>query len=352
MIPIPRAVAATGLFAAILLLGASAPRTFDAAPYMHPQKLVDVGGRRLNLYCTGHGSPTVVLDTDGDDTTLSWRYVQPVIAQHTRVCSYDSAGLGFSDPAPGPRDANAFVTDLHTLLQRAHIPGPYVITGYSISGLYDRLFADRYPTEVAGMVLLDPTVVRRNERIAALAPALKEMADMTPFIAYLQTCRNGAQHHALKPGTQLFDACMWPTGPRDPMLPKAVQQVLIHQWQSPLVWQDMILVAQANKADEAQVQRAQRRYGSIPIIVLSPDVSLDLKQMPIPKAQAEKVEEQYPEWEARIAHFSSDGSAFVVKGSSHAMTEDRPMAVVSAIDEVVDQVRFGGHALTAANTPR
>lgn len=342
MIPLPRALAATGLFAAILLLGASAkPRSFDAAPYMHPQQLVDIGGRRLNLYCTGNGSPTVVLDTDTDDTTLAWRYVQPVIAQHTRVCSYDAAGLGFSDPAPAPRDANAYVNDLHALLQRAHVPGPYVLAGFGDSGLFDRLYADRYRSEVAGMVLLDPTVIRRNERMAAIAPALKEMADMAPFIAYLKSCRSGAQQHALKPGTQLFDACMWPTGPRDPMLPASVQHVLIRQWQNPLAWQDMILYAQAHTANEAEVRRAQRRYGNIPIVVLSPDVSLDLKQMPIPKAQAEKVEEQYPQWEAHIANFSSRGTGFVVTGASHAMTEDRPAAVVSAIDEVVDQIRYG-----------
>jgi pimeloyl-ACP methyl ester carboxylesterase len=351
MFLIPRAVAATGLFAAILLLGASAPRAFDAAPYLHPQQLVDIGGRRLNLYCTGHGSPTVVLDTDGDDTTLTWRYVQPVVAQHTRVCSYDSAGLGFSDPAPGPRDASAFVSDLHTLLLRAHVPGPYVIAGYGVSGLYDRLYADRYPAEVSGMVLLDPTVVGRNGRVAALAPALKEMADMAPFIAYLQSCRNGAQHHALKPGSKLFDACMWPTGPRDPMLPADVRATLIRQWENPLAWQDMILVAQADKADDSEIRHAQRRYGSIPIIVLSPDVSIDLKQLPIPKTQAEKVIRAYPEWEAHIAHFSSDGAAFVVKGSSHAITEDRPAAAISAIDEVVDQVRYGRPKPATTKTP-
>ncbi|MEA2690090.1 MAG: hypothetical protein QOD51_2697, partial [Candidatus Eremiobacteraeota bacterium] len=110
--------------AAIVLLGAGSPIAFDPSPYMHAQRLVDIGGRHMNIYCTGTGSPTVILDTDGDDSILGWARVQPSVARHTRVCSYDSAGLGFSDPGPLPRDASAFANDLHALLAHAGVQPP------------------------------------------------------------------------------------------------------------------------------------------------------------------------------------------------------------------------------------
>jgi len=169
------ALGALGCF--ILLFArptAAAPSSaFDASPYLHAQRLIDVGGgRRMNLYCTGRGNPTVVLGTDGDDGTPAWRFVQPLLAKRTRVCSYDSEGLGFSDPAKPPLDASLAVTDLHTLLSRASIAPPYVLVGYALSGLYARLYADRYPREVAGMVLVAPNVTDQTKRIAAVAPAL------------------------------------------------------------------------------------------------------------------------------------------------------------------------------------
>ncbi|MDP9024588.1 MAG: alpha/beta hydrolase [Candidatus Eremiobacteraeota bacterium] len=112
-------------------------------PYIHPQRLVDVGGHKLNLYCTGHGSPSVILDAGGGQTMLTWSKVQPAIAKFTRVCSFDRASMGFSGDGPLPRDANAIVTDLHTLLQRANIAPPYVLVGHSDGGLY--AFALRRP---------------------------------------------------------------------------------------------------------------------------------------------------------------------------------------------------------------
>jgi pimeloyl-ACP methyl ester carboxylesterase len=335
-----RALAASSLFAAALLLGAAPFRPFDPSPYMHAQQLVDIGGRRLNLYCTGSGSPTVILDTDSDDPALEWRYVQRDVAKRTRVCSYDAAGLGFSDPAPGPRDANAFVNDLHTLLMRAHIAPPYVLTGFSLSGLFDRLYADRYPQQVAGMVLVDPYVIRRNERLAALAPALKGAADTRAFVAWLQMCRDAAAQHRLYVGTKAFAQCMWTTGPGDLRLPMAVRRVLQHQWQRPGAWEDLIAEAQAGNLDDVEITQAQRRYGDLPLIVLIPDVQLDLKDLPVTPEQTKKIASAYDAWEADVAALSSRGVAFVVAGSSHDIAEDRPAAITSAIEEVVDQVRY------------
>ncbi|HEU0236258.1 MAG TPA: alpha/beta fold hydrolase [Candidatus Limnocylindrales bacterium] len=118
-------------------------------------RLVDVGGRRLYLECTGSGSPTVVLQAGLGASSSSWARIAPAVAASTTVCAYDRAGHGRSDEAAGPQDGIALATDLHTLLERAGVAGPYIIVGHSSGGPYVRVFAERYADQVAGMVLLD-----------------------------------------------------------------------------------------------------------------------------------------------------------------------------------------------------
>jgi pimeloyl-ACP methyl ester carboxylesterase len=127
----------------------------DMRRFPPPGKLVDVGGYRLHLYCTGAGSPTVVLDTGFDDTSLVWWAVQPEIAKATRVCSYDRAGTGWSEAGPTPTYSQLIAGELHTLLRNAEIAAPYVLVGASFGGLNARVFASQHPEETAGMVLID-----------------------------------------------------------------------------------------------------------------------------------------------------------------------------------------------------
>jgi pimeloyl-ACP methyl ester carboxylesterase len=120
---------------------------------------VQVGGHAVYYDCTGTGSPTVVLDAGSPETSAAWRWVQPAIARVTRVCSYDRAGLGQSAPAPEgmPRSALTQARELHELLARAGVAGPYVVVGHSWGGLIAQVFAHTYPRVVAGAVLLDAT---------------------------------------------------------------------------------------------------------------------------------------------------------------------------------------------------
>lgn len=120
-----------------------------------PGLMVLVGEHRLHLYCSGQGEPTVVLDAGLGGTSLDWIRVQPELAKYTRVCTYDRAGYGWSEPGPRPRSSRRIAEELRTLLRTAAVPEPYVLVGHSFGGYNVRLFASNYPEETAGLVLVD-----------------------------------------------------------------------------------------------------------------------------------------------------------------------------------------------------
>ncbi|MGK2947400.1 MAG: alpha/beta fold hydrolase [Acidimicrobiales bacterium] len=130
--------------------------TADTVAAAMPGRLVDVGGHRLHIDCTGSGSPTVVLEAGmGEVSPMMAAWIAPNVAGTTRVCVYDRAGRGWSDSADRPQDGEEVATDLHTLLANASEPGPFVVAGHSAGGIYTLNFARLFPTDVAGVVLLD-----------------------------------------------------------------------------------------------------------------------------------------------------------------------------------------------------
>ena len=149
-----------GALTAVLVLmavgGAAMTVLASSASPAGAGKLVDIGGRRLYLECTGSGSPTVVLQAGAGGDSTAWKTIQPTIAARTTVCSYDRAGRGRSDDPPAPQDGTAIARDLHDLLTKAGVTGPYVFVGHSSGGPYLRVYAATYPDDVAGLVLIDP----------------------------------------------------------------------------------------------------------------------------------------------------------------------------------------------------
>ncbi len=167
---------------------ATVRESLDAPAYRMPGQLVDVGGHRLHLHCIGSGSPTVVLEPGLGATSSDLGWITPTVARDSRVCVYDRAGRGWSDPADGRQDGAHIAADLRTLLDRAHVPGPYVLAGHSFGGLYVLSFAAQFPDQVAGMVLLDSTAPKAGpapptntrsysfvRRVAAVLPAVAHL---------------------------------------------------------------------------------------------------------------------------------------------------------------------------------
>ena len=134
--------------------------------YLPPGELVDVGGHSLHINCVGEGSPTVILESGSGATSVDWANIQPEVANTTRVCAYDRAGSGWSETGPEPGDPQQIAGELHTLLGNAGIDGPYVLVGHSFGGLYVRMYAELYPNEVEGMVLVDSSHPEQSARSA------------------------------------------------------------------------------------------------------------------------------------------------------------------------------------------
>lgn len=162
---------------------AQAPALADESFYdiPPPGELVDLGGYRLHINCEGYGSPTVILDAGLGDWSTHWTAVQNLLRGDTRVCSYDRAGYGWSDPGPRPRDSLRIVTELHSLLEKAIIEPPYLLVGHSFGGLNMRLFASTYSREVAGLVLVEAShpeslpYQRNEEGTAPASPRSNQM---------------------------------------------------------------------------------------------------------------------------------------------------------------------------------
>src|SRR5688572_11487102 len=165
----------------------------DKDAFAMPGQLIDVGGHKLHISCTGSGSPTVILEAGlGEPGVMMSGWIQPSVATTTQVCVYDRAGKGWSEPAETPKDGLAIATDLHMLLSRARVDGPYVLVGHSSGGVYVQVYAARYPEQVAGMVLLDsqpPDALANLPGYDSDYDALRRAAGVFPSVARLGVMR-------------------------------------------------------------------------------------------------------------------------------------------------------------------
>ena len=279
----------------------------------------------MHIDCTGQGSPTVVLESGLGDTYVSWRKVQPEIAKFTRVCSYDRAGLGFSDPSTRPRTSQVIAEELHALLGAAGIAPPYVLVGHSMGGFDVRLFASLYRNHVAGIVLVDSSHPDQENRFPL---ELKNMEGSwlreSEFLEY--TMPFGIP--------RLLNLCE-----NDPVVRAA--ECNFHSAREN--------VAELKAFAESGAQAAATgALGDLPLAVVSRDP--DKPSADLPPDLAKPTNEAWEKMQEELAHLSSRGTQAIAKNSGHYLQIDRPDVVVDAVRKVVEQARAGqdGNAVPAA----
>lgn len=284
-----------------------------------PGQLVDVGGYHMHLYCTGQGSPTVVLDSGMGDNWLVWRKTQPQIARFAYVCSYDRAGLGWSDPSPQPRNSRVMAQELHTLLHNAGVPGPYVLVGHSLGGYNVRMYVNLYPTDVLGVVLVDSAHPDFNTRLSTKFRQyamdsnrkLDRIGDIIPFgiPRLLGWC--GAYPPEVRSMARAVGCRVSPFRET-------------HE-------------ESAHFQEDGEQVRGTRSLGNRPLVVVSRDPENLWTGLPT------DVEEDFNQaseaMQVELARLSSASSRVIAKGSGHYVQIQRPDVVIEAVHNVVDQCR-------------
>jgi pimeloyl-ACP methyl ester carboxylesterase len=281
----------------------------DAKAYPPPGEMVDVGGYRLHINCTGTGSPTVIIDAGLGDWSTGWGFVQPEVAKTTRVCTYDRAGWGWSDPGLLPRDAAQDAKELHTLLKNANIPGPYIMVGHSLGGLTVRVFVHDYASEVIGIVLIDSMTPQQFAQSPTdVQPRLNTQSrPFNPLVAlgHLEIVRLLAKPLGILPDAPPNPEAYYALGVR----PQNIQALMDD--------------SQGMPAAGAQAS-AVKTFGDLPLIVLT------AKLNDIPGWQ---------EWQTELLQLSSNSQQLFAENSGHNIEFDEPDAAVNAILQMVEQVR-------------
>ena len=284
-------------------------------------------GRRINLRCLGAGSPTVLLEGGYAATSMAWSSVEPRVAKLTRVCAYDRAGAGFSDPGPLPRDGTAIALDLDQALRAARIPGPFVVVGHSAGGLYVRLFARRRRGEVVGMVLVDPSIEHQDRRLSAIfGPGAGSLEALK---ARANTCLDASRRGALPSLSPELTPCAPPPRTGEPAALAAeetAENTRATTWRTRLSELDALWGATSDELD-----RGDSSLDAMPLIVLTAGGSY----ADAPAAAKERLAAAWAGFHRQLAGLSSRGSAQLVPESSHLIMRDRPDVVVDAIVEVI-----------------
>jgi pimeloyl-ACP methyl ester carboxylesterase len=300
---------------------------------------VDIGTHRLHLSCAGEGSPTVVFDAALGASSLSWSLVQPAVARVTRACAYDRAGFGWSGAGAMPRTAGRIAGELHQLLRRGDVPGPYILVGHSYGGLVMRLFASRHKDEVAGLILIEPAIpeewaaatseqqalIRRGAVLCRYGEgaARSGIASVVSLLVRLRALPAARALAALvsRGGLRRDDegilAPIW-------KLPPEARRALGGMWTRPEFFAALgSQIEYISLSATETLREADRDLGSLPLIVISSAAAGDRRLAA----------------DLALARRSTRGRHVLAPESGHWVPLDAPQVVIEAIVEMVRLVR-------------
>jgi pimeloyl-ACP methyl ester carboxylesterase len=287
-------------------------------------QMVDLGGRRLHLNCTGSGAPAVIVENGGGGFSIEWALVQPEVAKRTRICTYDRAGYAWSDRGPIDDGIEQIVSDLNLLLRTAHISPPYVLVGQSLGALYARAYQRRFPEQVAGLVFVDGTP---DEDVRMVLNGKQQP------LSLLSREQLPEAHREYLKSVPVLNPGGAGAPPLD-RLPRALQQTrhwafekLVRQFG----WLPNSLAAAESWRQEFSALRRERLatahpLGTLPLRVIERDKDTN---------------DTWHRQQVEMSMLSSDGVLIKAKGSGHMIHLERPDVIVDAVFDVLQNVRKG-----------
>lgn len=263
-------------------------------------KFVNIGTHQLHIYCIGAGSPTVVLDTGIMDTYEGWLPLIDHIRHETTVCANERAGYGQSEPGPMPRDSEREAEELNLLLKKAGLKPPFLLVGHSLGGLNMQVFADKFPDQVAGAILLDPPLI--DWLIGNAFPELRQVfiQQTEAFKAMAEAARNSSEDEEKK---------------------KAAFYEAVASENENLMG--------ASAAQAASIES----FGELPLVVIGAT-----EPNPNFGESAQDFQGFWLQQSAALAKKSTQGSFIRAEGSSHYIHLDDPQLVLEAIDQMIEQI--------------
>ncbi|HEX5258615.1 MAG TPA: alpha/beta hydrolase [Sphingomicrobium sp.] len=331
----------TSLTGALLLMsGAAAAAVPGDSLYARPGRFFTASdGTKLNFYCMGKGSPTVVFESGEGDWSPSWATVQPAVSQWTRACSYDRSGSGFSSLGPLPTSARRFADELHSALRNGGVRGPYILVGHASGGDIVRIFADRYLSDVAGMVLIDPAErdVETNHDLDDLWQGIDERNR-----GHLAFCRDSVAAHKPFPLTPPPDHPGWTClsysyrGVPDPRFSRELNDSMVHTMSTRVeMWQALLSGVGERAEDKEYLQAHRRSLGSRPLRVILAAYEIPPTSR-LPAEQRIRFNDGFRKGGMNLLTLSTNAKLITTDTGAFVQWE-KPDIVIDAIREVYDQ---------------
>jgi pimeloyl-ACP methyl ester carboxylesterase len=315
----------------VLAIGGAAWNWLANLYYRHhypvPGKMYTVNGFPMHMYCTGSGSPTLVLESGlGDDWTV-WAKVQPTLSKTTQVCSYDRAGMGWSDEQSKDHDANTLADQLHALLPVVGIHKPIILMGHSIAGIYLRAYVARYPGDVAGLIFVDASSPHQDQLFMPLMSAdlPKPHDTLQRWETFFGVTRARGDCSEVVPGLEFERGWIYANNCKVSVVDATI--------------------AETNAFDRSSDETQHTGpFGDLPILVFSSDSSVVINEThpgPFKPDAVNKVNAIWEGMQEDLKHLSRNSRRIIAKGSGHYVEVDRADLINREVPVFIQQVRSG-----------
>lgn len=302
--------------------------TFETTAYPAPGALVDLGGYRLHMQDMGTGPVTIVLDAGMACCSLDWSLVQPEIAKFTRVVSYDRAGYGWSDESPLPRTSRNIVGELHHLLQAAKIPPPYILVGHSFGGANVRLYANSYPEEVAGIILVDSAHEEHFQKMPVWPRRLIERFLIQPPVVTL-----GATFGFVRIFNYFMDVRKTIKS-----LPEEIQDMYLAHMSTTKYVKTVAQEFSYFSASLQQIQEAPKIIGDKPLVVISAGQHIISEDRGYDREFLDEITQIWRKFQIDLVGKSSKGKQIIAEKSGHMISHQQPDLIVEIVHEMLGEI--------------